>query len=1206
MRSLEISIFLGFSVTVFAADTSWSLHRICTKFESLDDQLLEVSSIIRTLPSIVVNTTATLELYSKGLGVVSTLDRVADILQENGSFSREDGHSIFSTIKQIEPTIFDVIEAISDNVQLLAVHLTQLPDPGVMDKLLTLGSITRRLHRSLGKSIEDHYSKGTDCLRTCFRAFRKLIMHCASQCWDHRKKGSRMTGHLAHRVSVIEALCEAYKKSSAMILPGRNMRLAHLHTLNSGLLSTLSDVSNTYHVPFIRSVTGITSMILETIQSVKAHKSECLVMMERIHEFLCVIVQLCVGSKGNLSPKMLHYVALFAETLQKVQTFLAEQQDKRWIRRFLKHAEATAQFGECMSKLDEALVTFKMYCGLVAGTLVEKMHRDAIERHAQIISLIQTESESVSSAYSARIGTTSVATALLHNPRIVATFPRRYFVSCDSVYTTQGLLISVAAHLGISANKQLAQSIVRYFSDRGPSLLVLDNFETPRESMEHRPSIEEFLSLLTDVDHLALMITMRGTERPGKVRWTRPFLPVDRTHLDTLLALTDNVPLVITLLANTASYEGYLPTLQRYQTENTSCLCEGYDRQSNLHTSITISLHSSRVTAVPHAKGLLSLLSLLPDGVSDQELHQCEEHFHDISRCRAPLIRSGLAFVAPGDRLRALAPIREYMAKSHPPSRESVETLQKYLRGLLHLWSDHNQLFSAPLIERITAQVSFGTYGLESDVDTRLQQTAYGILELDDFLHENQGRSTDLFPLISNIITRTGDKLLHGRYICTLLRRKASQIPVLEASQLIEMGAVFFQDANDHVGEAKLYNAAAQYYSVGYNVVLAIKFCDKVLAMKPSDDTERCRAILAACELRGSTRRDKHGIRLALEAQRIAQRMGHLKLEPKCLTMQATLCASHAYNRMGLQESREDLGILDGEAFIYYQLTEYRRARDVRMAIVRLTSLDKCACFHLHALINVIHDDVVLGEDEPDILSRIEVVDEMAQRIGFYTARPLCDLARAEVNHPKQNLTVATIQYKQCLNIFRGADEWAACACFGHLSDLALDQDIDDATRWVMAYFAFSHTRAVVTHKFHAVRRLGDINLAIGDEETAISLFTVALQGYSGMGVHRGRAECIVRPGGIFSKHGDIRAARELWEVAERFFMRSSQNRDAEDVKRRLDELPQENAQTSLTVSCLTLDSAEVKRLLTNLPCIPDSLPNIPSSVLAHARACMV
>jgi hypothetical protein len=64
---------------------------------------------------------------------------------------------------------------------------------------------------------------------------------------------------------------KAHKKTSATILLGGNMRLAHLYTLNSGLLSTLSDVSNTYHVPFIRSITGITLMILETIQVISLH-----------------------------------------------------------------------------------------------------------------------------------------------------------------------------------------------------------------------------------------------------------------------------------------------------------------------------------------------------------------------------------------------------------------------------------------------------------------------------------------------------------------------------------------------------------------------------------------------------------------------------------------------------------------------------------------------------------------------------------------------------------------------------------------------------------------------------------------------------------------------------------------------------------------------------------------------------------------------
>jgi hypothetical protein len=41
----------------------------------------------------------------------------------------------------------------------------------------------------------------------------------------------------------------------------------------------------------------------------------------------------------------------------------------------------------------------------------------------------------------------------------------------------------------------------------GPrSLLILDNLETVWEPQESRADIEEFLSLITDVEHLALMV----------------------------------------------------------------------------------------------------------------------------------------------------------------------------------------------------------------------------------------------------------------------------------------------------------------------------------------------------------------------------------------------------------------------------------------------------------------------------------------------------------------------------------------------------------------------------------------------------------------------------------------------------------------------------------------------------------------------------
>ncbi|KAJ7695530.1 hypothetical protein B0H14DRAFT_2418751, partial [Mycena olivaceomarginata] len=107
-------------------------------------------------------------------------------------------------------------------------------------------------------------------------------------------------------------------------------------------------------------------------------------------------------------------------------------------------------------------------------------------------------------------------------------------------------------------------------------LLILDELEPLWEPAESRSDIGELLSLLTDVDHLVLMITMRGAERPMKVQWIQPFLPslqpLDQNtacltfadiadghsleEVDKILSLADNMPLAISLLAHLADSEG--------------------------------------------------------------------------------------------------------------------------------------------------------------------------------------------------------------------------------------------------------------------------------------------------------------------------------------------------------------------------------------------------------------------------------------------------------------------------------------------------------------------------------------------------------------------------------------------------------------------------------------------------------------------------
>ncbi|KAJ7703362.1 P-loop containing nucleoside triphosphate hydrolase protein, partial [Mycena metata] len=309
------------------------------------------------------------------------------------------------------------------------------------------------------------------------------------------------------------------------------------------------------------------------------------------------------------------------------------------------------------------------------------------------------------------MGKSSLSRAVLHHPQITAKYHvNRFFIACDGSANKVELVSIIGAHLGLKPGKDLTQGVLRHLSNAPPTLLVLDNLEMLWDPVESRKEIEEFLSLLADITSLALIITMRGAERPSQVKWTRPFvLPLgplaqdaaqkmfldiaDDGHsveeVNQILALTDNMPLVISLLAHLVDIEGCSRILSRWETEKTALLSEGYDKRSNLELSILLSLSSSRMTSMPHSQDLLSLLSILPDGLSDAELKQSRFPVKDILGCKAALLRTALAYTDDHKRLKVLVPIKEYMQNLLPATEQMIRPLFKHFQELLEFYREH-------------------------------------------------------------------------------------------------------------------------------------------------------------------------------------------------------------------------------------------------------------------------------------------------------------------------------------------------------------------------------------------------------------------------------------------------------------------------------------------------------------------------------------
>ncbi|KAJ7577506.1 P-loop containing nucleoside triphosphate hydrolase protein, partial [Mycena floridula] len=337
------------------------------------------------------------------------------------------------------------------------------------------------------------------------------------------------------------------------------------------------------------------------------------------------------------------------------------------------------------------------------------MHGREEELDHIINALCQQDTARVAILGPGGIGKTSLAQATLHNSAVVAKYgDYRYWIACDSSESANDLKLVLAAYFGVVNTSDRLHSIlisVRMISE--PVLLILDNLETPWEQPHKRPEVEELLSHLTGVENLSLIITMRGAERPAQVQWTRPFLsplgPISKEaarktfvaisdadetdpQLEELLLLMDGLPLAISLMASVAESEGCDVTLARWRSESTALLSEGVNRHSNLEKSIEVSLHSARFNSTPHPKQLLSILSYLPDGVTSSEFSQIQPFLNlnqsrstlCFNQSRSMLCRTSLAFITPYERLKLLAPIKNYIQKTYPPPLPVIQSIRNY------------------------------------------------------------------------------------------------------------------------------------------------------------------------------------------------------------------------------------------------------------------------------------------------------------------------------------------------------------------------------------------------------------------------------------------------------------------------------------------------------------------------------------------------
>ncbi|KAF8143926.1 hypothetical protein K438DRAFT_1874913 [Mycena galopus ATCC 62051] len=1019
--------------------------------------------------------------------------------------------------------------------------------------------------------------------------------------------------------------------------------LDHITTCLTLALPLLKELNDAFGPPFFQSIVNTIQSLINLVQNVKQNKNECAQLMENIHHILYAVVKLHIKSEtvGCLPPLMLDNIGKFVETLHKIYTFLEAQQQGNKLMHLFHKNEMNKLLQDCHAGLKQAQEMFGIQTQTQTLDEIREFRKTANLMHKEMMELIENLSETTMSERSSvylgvnesknssnsfsmlpskpkifhgreqelndilklisqqppriailgggGMGKTSLARTVLHHPETSSKFEHRFFVSAEAATTSVELAALIGLHVGLKPGQDLTKPVVQYFSRKMSCLLILDNLETVWEPIHSRAGVEEFLSLLTSLEHLALIITMRGAERPAKVAWSHPFLlplqPLSHDaarqtfieitdnsttleEMEQLLGFTDNMPLAVDLIAHLADYEGFSSVLSRWKTEKTSLLSVGFDRQSSVDTSLRLSLSSPRITS--DSKELLSLLSILPNGLSEAELVQGKLGIPDILTCKAALLATSLAYRDINQRLMLLVPIREYIQQVLPPSQSHIQPIHKYFRALLLLSPIYQGEQQQPVVHQITLNLAnlqnILQWGLHADASI-IADTIQCALILNDFYRVTGHRYSPLMNDIQSPLSELSNHRLETKFLIQVLFTAHYQPVVSEA--MIAQAISYVEHTTDLALGSNFYEAVGHYffYCKG-DAQQASQFLQKALEKSElcEGSKRQCSAMIALGYFKLYTGNYSAAMAYATAAQKLSKVGGTLIQEGEANRLGAMLhyhLRDYQKSMAQLQRAAELLHIcgLSGgviahditlfQAEILLLKSEYTEARHLFCQVTETTSAVENSYSYADSLLNVGLIDVMISEAKEDIYHKLQGAQEIFRREGILNIT-VCDTVQAMVELRDEKFDSAKAKFQECLCLFWGINAEVRNFCLEQLANIRAWPVNMWEYKWSIIYLASAAKVKDKLDLHKALLFLGDTFIADNDENPAANLYQVALAGFTQMDVHRSRAQCMLRLGDLASKHGRTSEAITFWEAARPLFERASQTKDTAQIDSRL------------------------------------------------------
>ncbi|KDR71112.1 hypothetical protein GALMADRAFT_75409, partial [Galerina marginata CBS 339.88] len=433
------------------------------------------------------------------------------------------------------------------------------------------------------------------------------------------------------------------------------------------VLSLLQSAAGVIPVPLLQESIEVALKIIEVCEEASAVESKVKELQDRVGHLMVVIVAHVTAENEEGSKEVVVKAAKGIEedikgllsTLGTINGDLGKISEQNgWVIAIYKDLNMNT-VEDCLNRLSTALEKFKVELLKRSATAPrpDTVGRQRIPLKPEIFhgrdglvqeivqSLMKEETSRVCILGPGGMGKTSVSLAVVESSLVQDRFSHGNYIWVPCIGATSATLFleTLYVQLQVPGDKQitLEKIITELSASTHPRLLILDNFETPWNATGgSQKQVEDILRTLAKLDHIAMLVTMRGNNPPcyNAIKWqSKNIEPTDEESclrifhdinpsskddpdLVRLLGVLGHMPFAVSLMARLAEdAHSTAKDLLAAWSESGPDLLSNNPEQS-MNRSISLSVDSDLVQRTPEAVLLLAVLSLLPAGTTKENL----------------------------------------------------------------------------------------------------------------------------------------------------------------------------------------------------------------------------------------------------------------------------------------------------------------------------------------------------------------------------------------------------------------------------------------------------------------------------------------------------------------------------------------------------------------------------------------------------------